>query len=680
MGNLTETITRLRDALQHTPGEHPDYPLLLAELADYLDKRFNEERGIEDLTEIITLRHAALQLTPPGHQGRFVSLVNLLKSLHERFIISGTLADLDEIIAFRRAALECTPPTPSDRCMSLLNLADCLRERYQRLGVDAELAEAIKHALAALVLSPLEHDASCRHCVASCVELKARKWRLSASTVLASGSGAGSWGVKEMVRNIATETTKFLPLRLLNTYTGALCDRDAQISCFEDSVQYNELLSSTHGSPDYEPFIRKEVSRFFGYTTLSHRWGTGELSLRNIQGNSIYDLDGGEGYAKLQSFCALTLRRGYRWAWSDTCCIDKESSSELQEAIGSMFSWYHHSALTIVYLFDISSTRSFTNSIWFRRGWTLQELLASPRIQFYTQDWSLYMNCTSLNHKVDGAILTELEQVTQIGKLQLKSFTPGVHDARSKLQWASTRRTTRPEDIAYSLFGIFQVPLPVIYGETAQVAIGRLLAEIVLRSGDVSVLDWVGEASSFHSCFPATLGPFQVVPLTESMASYSSNLLDVNVEKVREWHRGLARLPPPRFFAGRLVLPCLVHRIISVKLLETSPTTSYHDYEVIASDLVPLKLTLASRLQEGSDTGWPYVLVRPCNPKLLHQLAHGDDLRSLLEWLGQPFNALLLKSLLHNEYKRIASYCLINARVHDLAGVVNSECQTLEVV
>ncbi|KIK17543.1 hypothetical protein PISMIDRAFT_111135, partial [Pisolithus microcarpus 441] len=293
-----------------------------------------------------------------------------------------------------------------------------------------------------------------------------------------------------MVRNIIAEITQTLPLRLLNTYTGALCDRDAQISCFQDSVQYDELQSSTCDSPECEQSIRKTISEYFGYITLSHRWGPGEPLLRNIQGSSIYDLDGGEGFAKLQSFCALTLRHGYRWAWSDTCCIDKDSSSELQEAIGSMFAWYRNSALTIVHLADVSGTTSFADSIWFKRGWTLQELLASPRVLFYTQDWSLYMNCTSPNHKLDAAILAELREATGISELQLKNFSPGVLDVRSKLQWASTRHTTRAEDVAYSLFGIFQVSLPIIYGEKTPGALGRLLAEVVSQSGDVSVLDW----------------------------------------------------------------------------------------------------------------------------------------------------------------------------------------------
>ncbi|KAI6146050.1 hypothetical protein BKA82DRAFT_413568 [Pisolithus tinctorius] len=684
--DLAEIVRLRRTALQLTPPEHPEHPVFLAKLLDCLDERFSKEGGTKDLTEIITLRLTALQFTPPGHPGRFASLVSLSNSLHERFRRGDDLADLDEVITLRRTALECTPPSPSDKCMSLLNLATCLREKYQRLCVKDDLAEAVTHARAALALCPLEHYDSCLDFLADCVDLLTRKWRLPNLTMQAIGSGAGSSGVKQMVRNIVAETIKTLPPRLLNTITGVLCDRDAQISYFEGSVHYDELLSSLssissiHDDPACKALVHSTISKFFRYGTLSHRWGTGEPLLRDIQGNNIYDLGDGEGIAKLRNFSLFTLRHRYSWAWSDTCCINKDSSSELQEAIASMFSWYHHSALTIVHLSDVSDSASFTNSVWFRRGWTLQELLASPRILFYTQDWSLYKGCTSPNHKVDSAIFAELQEATGIGESHLKNFSPGIDDARSRLRWASARSTTRSEDSAYSLFGIFQVHLPVIYGEFAEGALGRLLVEIISRSGDVSVLDWVGEASPFHSCFPASLTPYQTLSCAQSTPSDPSKYNGVDRGEERILYNALVQLPSPRFVGRRLALPCIVHRITRVKLLATSSNTSCHDYEIAATNLVPLKLTMSSHLQEGSGTTLPYALIRPWSPKVLDLLAPGDVLGSLLEWLGQPFNALLLESSLHNDWKRIASSCLINVRVEDVAGVLDSQCQTLEIV
>ncbi|KIO12624.1 hypothetical protein M404DRAFT_124407, partial [Pisolithus tinctorius Marx 270] len=305
-------------------------------------------------------------------------------------------------------------------------------------------------------------------------------------------TGASSCDIKQLIRSIVFETFDNIPTRLLYTETGTVCNRDAQLSHFEASPQYSRLLSlasASDGEPG-EAEIRKEVSKYFQYATLSHRWGSGEPLLRDVEGTSVYDLDGTDGLGKVQEFCIHAFGRGFLWAWSDTCCIDKDSSAELQEAIGSMFSWYRWSSLTLVHLSDVSEAGSLADSMWFKRGWTLQELLASPIVLFYMQDWSLFMNHDVANHKTDPAVLAELQKATGIAEQHLTNFYPGMDDARSRLQWASGRRTTRPEDIAYSLFGIFKVHLPVLYGESAENALGRLLAEIISQSGDVSVLDW----------------------------------------------------------------------------------------------------------------------------------------------------------------------------------------------
>ncbi|KIO01073.1 hypothetical protein M404DRAFT_150985, partial [Pisolithus tinctorius Marx 270] len=308
--------------------------------------------------------------------------------------------------------------------------------------------------------------------------------------------------MRQLIRKGFFDTVEKFPLRLLHTQTGMLCNRDAQLSHFERSPQYKQLLSSTSppGSQQLEREIRDTVSKCFRFAMLSHRWGSGEPLLRDIEGKTIYNLRGTDGGAKLQRFCILAFEHNFQWAWSDTCCIDKDSSAELQEAIGSMFSWYHQSSLTIVYLSDVFDGGSLADSVWFKRGWTLQELLASRTVLFYTHDWSPYRNCNAANHKTDPALLIELQKATGVAERYLEDFYPGMEDARSRLHWASGRRTTRPEDVAYSLFGIFQVHLPVLYGEYGENALGRLLAEIISRSGDVSVLDWVGEPSSFNSC------------------------------------------------------------------------------------------------------------------------------------------------------------------------------------
>ncbi|KAI6127567.1 hypothetical protein EV401DRAFT_1934133 [Pisolithus croceorrhizus] len=425
---------------------------------------------------------------------------------------------------------------------------------------------------------------------------------------------------------------------------------------------------------------RKVISKFFRYATLSHRWGRGEPLLCDIKDTGAYDLHSTDGVVKLQKFCLLAFRQDFLWAWSDTCCIDKASSAELQEAIGSMFSWYRRSGLTIVYLSDVSDTVSFTKSVWFKRGWTLQELLASETVLFYMRDWSPYPNNASLNHKTDDGVLKGLQNATGIGEEHLRNFHPGMDDARLRLKWASTRLTTKPEDIAYSLFGVLDLHLPVLYGESAEKALGRLLAEIVSQSGDVSVLDWVGQRSAFHSCFPATLRPYQTMPCMQSVPRNSTGPSNVDAKRVSKLHKAIIKLPRPRFINRRLALPSFVYPVTTFKLLRTWGSPSRHEYEVHASGLMPLQVTLSVSFQEGSDSR--YAFVRPWHPKWFAPGAKDNEeaIRMLLERFGQPFHTLLLKALPHNEHERIASDCKITACAKDVTSIVNSNLQVLEIV
>ena len=370
--------------------------------------------------------------------------------------------------------------------------------------------------------------------------------------------------IEQVVSNIVSDVLKAFPLRLLDAHSGMLCDRGAQILHFKNSQQYKQLVSSksTLDTPPQTARIREVVSTYFQYATLSHRWGTFEPLLRDIKEKIIYDLDPNDGLLKLQSFCLATLRHGHIWAWSDTCCIDKESSAELQEAIGSMYSWYQQSVLTMVHLADVSDTSPLTSSEWFKRGWTLQELLTPRFLLFFTRDWKLYRGISS-NHKENNVILRELKQATGIASGLLSSFHPGVDDARARLQWASTRDTTRSEDMAYSLFGVFGLHLPVLYGESAENALGRLLAEVISKSDDTSILDWVGQPSAFHSCFPHSIRPYKT-PLQPSLSRTASPNIQYghqSVTSVREMHHALSNLSRTQFVKPRLFLPCIVHRV-----------------------------------------------------------------------------------------------------------------------
>ncbi|KAI5989439.1 hypothetical protein EDC04DRAFT_2816433 [Pisolithus marmoratus] len=146
------------------------------------------------------------------------------------------------------------------------------------------------------------------------------------------------------------------------------------------------------------------------------------------------------GVKKLQKFCLTASKRGYLWAWSDTCCIDKTSSAELQEAIGSMFGWYRRSHLTIVYLADVPESGSFDSSQWFERGWTLQELLAPATVLFYTRNWSLYQNAelgiVTSHHPPRGHCLFtvwDFQSSSTRSLWRIRRVRPGPSPSRSRI-------------------------------------------------------------------------------------------------------------------------------------------------------------------------------------------------------------------------------------------------------
>lgn len=158
------------------------------------------------------------------------------------------------------------------------------------------------------------------------------------------------------------------PLRLLNTSTGHLCDRDAHIDSFKTSTRYKELLLLTMKHEDLRmERIKKSVAMYFRCVMLSHRWEEKEPLLYDIQGKVVYKLNPVGGIVKLQSFCNAARKEGYRWAWVDTCCIDQNNNVELQKSLNSMFTWYRQSALTIVYLSDVpplSKSGALAKSTW----------------------------------------------------------------------------------------------------------------------------------------------------------------------------------------------------------------------------------------------------------------------------------------------------------------------------
>jgi len=220
------------------------------------------------------------------------------------------------------------------------------------------------------------------------------------------------------------------PLRVLDTYTGRLCSREAQISTFIESVEYEKLLYVSIMYPSLRTVATKQVvASFFSWVMLSHRWESGELLLHDIQDKVVYELNPVGTVGKVQMFCKVARNAGYRWAWVDTCCIDQNDNFEVQRSVKSMFVWYRHSALTIVYMSDVppsSMSGALASSAWNTRGWTIQEFLASLVVLFYRADRSLYLDDHSPNHKESVTIMQELEYSTGINARALIAFHPSV--------------------------------------------------------------------------------------------------------------------------------------------------------------------------------------------------------------------------------------------------------------
>ncbi len=219
------------------------------------------------------------------------------------------------------------------------------------------------------------------------------------------------------------------------------------------------------------------------YAILSHTWGADaeEVTFRDLVDGTG---EGKAGYGKIR-FCGEQAKRdGLQYLWVDTCCIDKSNSTELAEAINSMFRWYRNAAKCYVYLSDVSITKrkasnqfseftwesAFRTSRWFTRGWTLQELLAPASVEFFSREGKRLGDKRTLERQV--------HEITGIAISALQGAPLSQFGVDERLSWAENRQTTRKEDKAYSLLGIFDVYMPLIYGEGRDNALTRLREEI----------------------------------------------------------------------------------------------------------------------------------------------------------------------------------------------------------
>jgi hypothetical protein len=250
------------------------------------------------------------------------------------------------------------------------------------------------------------------------------------------------------------------------------------------------LRLGTDGYFSQYEFTGKAIPR---YAILSHTWGEDdqEVTFEDIRTGSMKHKT---GYHKLH-FCAMQAAAdSLDYFWVDTCCIDKSSSTELQEAINSMFAWYRDAARCYAYLADVSTeglddshtasespyhenwAMSFRKSKWFTRGWTLQELLAPVSVEFFSMDGRRLGDKLSLCQDIVEATGIPSEAL-QGGHGSLFQFS-----VNERLSWAAGRETKREEDAAYSILGLLDLAIPLIYGEGRERAFRRLHREREIAS------------------------------------------------------------------------------------------------------------------------------------------------------------------------------------------------------
>ena len=292
------------------------------------------------------------------------------------------------------------------------------------------------------------------------------------------------------------------------------------------------LHTSTH---ILETFLSHKKPR---YAILSHTWGEDEILYQDVLSSawkSTTEKRSKAGADKVIRSCLQAKEDGLDYIWIDTCCIDKNSSAELSEAINSMFKWYAESDVCYAYLSDLTRDRrqvfdrapaDFSTSRWFTRGWTLQELIAPQNVVFFDRTWHILGTRDGMATEIaritsiDRAVLSrslhekgcyEEDQSRQTRPsgdgciscgqgLSIKHLLPSFPVA-TRMSWAANRETTRLEDEAYCLLGLFAVHMPLLYGEGSN-SFQRLQEEILRTTTDHSILAYEHRSKSVSRMVP----------------------------------------------------------------------------------------------------------------------------------------------------------------------------------
>ena len=349
------------------------------------------------------------------------------------------------------------------------------------------------------------------------------------------------------------------------------------------------------------------------YAILSHRWidptevdyeEMVDLAKMNRQEQS--EIRDRLGYKKIIDTCKQAKRDGYEWVWIDTCCIDKRSSAELSEAINSMYRWYANAEVCYAYLYDVDGSslpterdyKKYPKSNgwpeWFSRGWTLQEMIAPRNLQFFNKHWQPIGD----NKSLAGILNT----ITGVPEHILADGLEGNRPCVAQIiSWASTRTTTRVEDRAYSLMGLLDVNMPMLYGEGKK-AFHRLQLEIIRSSNDQSIFAWghdfdtvrigsilADDPSAFEDCSSMELMDHdqfieKFPKLSSTNADHFDDVFPITNRGIQIWM--LLRRYRGSNFVFRAYLPCLCGRGFLASIDLVLWNSNYYRYPSALNDVL----------------------------------------------------------------------------------------------
>ncbi|EXJ58752.1 hypothetical protein A1O7_06182 [Cladophialophora yegresii CBS 114405] len=407
------------------------------------------------------------------------------------------------------------------------------------------------------------------------------------------------------------------------------------------------------------------------YAILSHTWGEGEVSFQEL---GTLEAKEKAGYWKIERCCEQAKSDGFDYAWVDTCSIDKRSSAELSEAINSMFRWYSQAQVCYAYLADVSLLPAgdreklsskhltsyprpvwgFPSSRWFERGWTLQELIAPMHVVFYDCDW--------VEIGTKASLLEDLVEITGIpSEALMDPLSIRRNCIAERMSWASKRQTTRVEDMAYSLLGIFGVNMPLLYGEGTK-AFHRLQRQILAESNDHSIFAWTApdppkNSTESHGISvlaesPAMFSRERTGPVTQKPLS---SLPMSSIHPITITNVGLSMVLPIIFFDGCwvAVLECLC-KADSIGIYVTGdPTTPRrsrmrpHRLFYLLSDKLqnvrPQSVYMSTDMQDAAPTPGHMQVLLTAN---INCKRHGWDMIYSCTW-RRPYSGAALKTHYH---------------------------------